>query len=89
MHTFGHGWTRPREVFLNVFCLKNAWTQPEAVDVQFGFTKTKSEKFPQFPLIRIRCQVGRKPKLPDGTAVGCFLLDCLLLSDGYCVWKED
>ena len=31
----------------------------------------------------------RKPKLPDGTAVGCFLLDCLLLSDGYCVWKED
>ncbi|CAL1151549.1 unnamed protein product [Cladocopium goreaui] len=50
------------EVFLNVFCLKNAWTQPEAVDVQFGFTKTKSEKFPQFPLIRIRCQVGRKPK---------------------------
>ncbi|CAL1171868.1 unnamed protein product [Cladocopium goreaui] len=50
------------EVFLNVFCLKNAWTQPEAVDVQFGFTKTKGEKLEQFPLIRIRCQVGRKPK---------------------------
>lgn len=54
--------SRKSEVFLNVFCLKNAWTQPEAVDVLFPFTKTKGGKFPAFPLIRIQCQVGRKPK---------------------------
>lgn len=59
------------KVYINIFCLKNAWTQPQAVDVRFGFTKIEENWKPtpeeqeipdQFPLIWIRCQVGRKPK---------------------------
>ena len=65
---------------MNIFCLKNAWTEPKAVDVRFGFTKIDENWKPtpeepeipdQFPLIWIRCQVGRKPKML-GTDT-CFL----------------
>mmetsp|Transcript_85373 Transcript_85373/g.135316 ORF Transcript_85373/g.135316 Transcript_85373/m.135316 type:complete len:279 (-) Transcript_85373:221-1057(-) len=63
--------SRKSKVFVNIFCLKNAWTEPKAVDVRFGFTKIEEHWRPtpeeptepdQFPLIWIRCQVGRKPK---------------------------
>ncbi|CAL1151248.1 unnamed protein product [Cladocopium goreaui] len=63
--------SRKSKVFVNIFCLKNAWTEPKAVDVRFGFTKIDEHWKPtpeepeipdQFPLIWIRCQVGRKPK---------------------------
>lgn len=50
------------KVFLNVFTLKNASTEPQEIHVDFWFTKLQYQADDQFPLIQIHCNVGRKPR---------------------------